>query len=393
MIGGGGDVHRPGGFIGIVGSHDPCANAVFSHEAASPTAFIDSPYGIARGFHADPTPFVPYRIDPVTLQIEWREDLAVSGYARWNLYAMSDTMMLATDNDDPFAHGAPFTLSLVALTRSGIALTASGGQQAVTSPSPSQWICRIDATHFTRSYNPNNFSMQVDVMSVSGGTISLVTTSNLITGYNVTRDPAPYESTAQPVTISPIMYPFHYNAGTLYCFGNGSGFAGTDRIHAVPFTIGGGIAVPLGLSTRSQDAQNISRVIGLPTKVGSSEFIGHVGGGIGGFYDGPPMHMNQGAYPTGYLQANVFDVDNVHGSYLGYVTQNPLGTPVTPFPALISQSGNSLSVSPITPVFCCPAISGTNINGYITTRHQANLGATTNNYAGADLWNLSAFKW
>lgn len=381
--------------LGLSIGPNPCATQIESIYAATPAAFRSSPYGVTYMFDAvaPDLNIVPYLIDPATLEIEFRDDLKI---------ALSNNLGLVATLDDStmvwheVTGTGPYTSDLRVLTRSGITIAMSGAQQSVSMSRSDASVIRLDSTHFLREYeDATTGDTVVQVFSVSGSTISLAASANYAAGpYTVTRDGG--EAGTATLTIAARIAPFHWDgSATLYC----SGFDQTGllaRIHAAPFTTGGSISAP-GLSWRSRDGSNAS-----PTfhgKEGGSEcLLRRVVNEIMGFYDdGSQMHYLPSTLST-HLSA-VLSNDtagaNAFGDYLSpAVLADPPGTPVsgTP-PAIVSQSGTSLSWSPIDVAVRCYETTGLEIDGTTgPTRHDTALGAVSQTQ-GAGIYRLWAFKW
>lgn len=382
----------------MVGAPDPCAEQIESPYAARPIAFRVSPYGVSHDFDATRS-FVPYLIDAVTLEIEWREDLIIGPFSNaLGLAAVLDNSTMVWHEVGP-PSGGSYTSRFRVLTRSGVTIALSGEQQSVATSLPEATVIRLDSSHFLRRYNvPTTEDVVVQVFSVSGSTISLDASTTYATGnYTVTRDGG--EAGTPTLLIAPTLFPFHWDgASLLYCFGFGAGVGGFPRIHAVPFSLGGSITAP-DTSWRSRDAQNTgSMPVG---KIGSNEVLlssTSVGGAVMGFYDdGGEMHYDP-VNSSAWIVVNGFaelDRETGYGDYLTpNVLEDPAGTPVAGDPpALVSQSGTSLAYSPITVGVLCPAVTGLAIAGTQgPTRHDVTLGAVSELLGGGD-YRLWAFRW
>lgn len=343
-------------------------------------AFRDSPYGFTYT-NADPATLTPYLIDPATLAIEYRPDLAIVAPLSGDLVGLDDSTIITAETGN---------LTLYVITRSGITISVSGGQQTVATALGSANVCRIDSSHFTRVYNPpspNDNNTVIETFSVSGSTISLIHTDTIV-------NPAPavsHDPGGAPVALAASQFfPFHYNAGTLYSFSTG-------YVLATPYTTGGGIGGTVGPSTRAADAPNISLGIIVPAKkIGSSEclLLGVVGE-VPFYDDGANMHFDDSGLVFPAIEFNQIggpDEASSWGDYLtGNVLQFPSGTTDNSGPALVSQSGQTLGYSTISPQFLCPAL-GTNLFG---TRHLSNLGAQMidNPFDVDGRRLLRAYKW
>lgn len=382
------------GFIGLVGYPDPCSEGALADNisiyAQVCVSFQDSPYGLTYDFPGLTT-MIPYLIDPVTLKIEYRPDLAISALDRPAIVLDDSTMIIE--------HRASNVSSFYVVTRSGIAISVSGAQASVTvAPTGSVSYCRADSSHIVRAYTPpfglGNPTRVVETYSVSGGTVSLVSSDTIIVNPIVTNDPGP---TPPTVTLSVDFFPFHYDgSGTLYWYGRTQGFPGFQRICASPYTPGGGIGT-LGLSTRAKDAQSLLAALLWGAKIGTNEcLLKATGSAAVPFYDdGTNMHFTTSSSTWGTFQPLDHNTENdqetTQGDYLtDDVAELPPGTPVGSGPALVSQSGLSLSYTPIAPIFRCPQF-GTGITDGV--RHGSNLGAQiiTNPFGAGGL--LRAFRW
>lgn len=376
------------GHWGLVGAFDVCSEAYLEAHYSSPftygcVSFEDSPYGFTNDIAAAPT-LIPYLIDATTLQIEYRPDLAVSmasGALSGALIGMDDSTIVTGDATNA---------SLYVVSRSGIDIAVSGAQQVATiSGFGGATVARIDSSHFVRAYAVTG-GWTLEVLSVSGSTISLVHTEIIAGLQTATVDPS-----GLPSPMSNSFLPFHYDgAGTLYAYGSsvGSTTLTGPAILALPFSIGGGIGGAITLTTRAKDAQNINFGGTPPAKSGSSEclLLASTGYQFPFYDDGTNMHY--GTLTSVGISFNMLgdggDLDTPQGDYLtGNVVEFPPGTTVNSGPALVSQSGVSLSYAPITPVFQCPQFESEPLDGQ---RHGSNLGAMV---VGAGPGILVAYKW
>jgi hypothetical protein len=381
------------GYLGIVGGPNPCAIQIESVYAGRPIAFRASPYGVSHDFGKS---FVPYLIDPATLEIEWREDLLIGPFSNaLGLAAILDDSTMVWHEVGP-PSGGSYTSRLRVLTRSGITIAMSGEQQSVATFLPSATVIRLDSSHILRRYNDGSNATVVEVLSVSGSTISLDASTTYGPGtQTVSRDGG--EAGSATVTIDSALFPFHYDgSGTLYAFGAASGFAGLPRIHAIPFSLGGSIASP-DTSWRSRDAQNVGSM--QVAKIGNSECLLAGTPGVMGFYDdGSEMHYLPAMSST-WIVADGFAEQDGETSFGDYPTpdvlEDPPGTDVSDaLGDLVGQSGTSLSYAPIAVIVKCPAITGLNFSGaHGPTRHDTALGAVSDLLEDAVTYRLWAFRW
>lgn len=372
------------GHWGLVGSADKCSSAYLEAHYLTPftygcVSFDNSPYGFTLDNSG--TILIPYLIDEPTLNIEYRPDLAVTAGA------VLDGALIGMD-DSTIVYGDATNETLYVISRSGMSLSVSGAQQGVTlSGFGFAAVTRIDSSHFVRAYSGST-GWVLQVFSVSGSTISLVHTETITGPQTATVDPS-----GLPSTMSNGFLPFHYNgAGTLYAYGSSTGGSPTlfgPAILAMPFSIGSGIGGAITLATRAIDAQNILAGGTPVAKNASSEcMLNSSSGYLFPFYDdGTHMHYDTSEGITFGMIGDGGDLDTPYGDYLtGEVFEFPLGTPVG-LPAIVSQSGTTVSYTPITPVFQCPQFASEPLRGQ---RHGSNLGAMV---VGAGPGILVAYKW
>lgn len=375
------------GYLGLVGGSDPCSEGALSPVLFTPVSgamraisFQDTPYGFALSFVGAGS-LTPYLIDATTLEIT--VGAPTSGPYSGSAGDIQGALVF-DDSTMVFGHAVfaagHFTSDLHAITRSGLSVAVSGAQQSRATQAPPV-LCRIDSSHLVRVFNPvPNTGQVIEVLSVSGGAISLVHTETISGVQHATVDPS-----GLPSTMVNSVLPFHYNgAGTLYGFGSATGGSPTlfgPAILAVPFSIGGGIGGAITLTTRAKDAQNVSGVK-LAAKIGSSECVllsAPTGYMIGFYDDGANMHFDSSGASSdwvsfGHINHNNGDADTetTQGNYLtNNVDELPQGNVVNSGPALVTQSGQTFGYSLITPQFLC-AQFGTAISG---SRHGSNLGA------------------
>lgn len=386
------------GYLGMVGGPNPCADQIESVYAAEPQAFRLSPYGIAGFGFTDG--YAPYLIDPATLEIEHRPDLAIGPFPSTDgqlnfACALDDSTMVF----HVVGTGGTRTSRLRVLTRSGITIAMSAEQQSVVVNLGAS-VIMLDSTHILRRYETPpgvgfGSNVVVEVMSVSGGSLSVVaSTTYAANNYTVSRDGG--EAGGATVLIGSSLFPFHWNgSGTLYCYGFAAGSGGPRRIHAVPCSLGGSVTAP-GLSWRSRDAQGTggSMIVG---KLGSSECVlsGQSGGAMGFYDDGSQMHYNATGVGSDMITAALGAEPNNESSWGDYLSplmqEYPRGTPVPGTPdALVFQSGTALSYTPIEAIVRCFEVTGSDIGS--PTRHDTALGAESD-HLGAGIYRLHAFRW
>lgn len=414
------------GYIGIVGGPDVCSEAYQLAHYSTPggygiVGFENSPYGLTYNPFLTPSPpqFVPYLIDPATLDVELRPDLAVAmpigdNASYPDLVLDDSTMIIHVIRTTP-----TFSASLCVVTRSGINIAVSGEQHSVAWSNATP-LCRIDDTHFVRWYRPITPAIPgtslLQTFSVSGGTITLIHTDTI--GPN-TSSLATQDPTGAPVGFDwSNIAPFHYDgSGMLYCYTEAGTF-GNVSIIAGAYSIGGGFGAGLGGTTGHQSPNRVLEVGNGsfnhgPGKVGSSEcIVGVQNGELSVFYDdGTHLHapgIVSGAStppPADALfdigaafinhNGNLANGDTTLGDYLAAEVFDPLAE-ATGLPMLVSQSGVTLTYTPIAPVFRCPAdgLSGPapisiGYNGG-GARHGSNLGAIL---IGGQGGVLLAYKW
>lgn len=383
----------------MVAGPDLCSEAALEPcltTAVRCVAWQSSPYGYLTDIPAiPPATLTPYLINPVTLEVTLGSP--VSGPS-------NDTFPIGPvffdDSTSVLGFADTTTASLYAVTRSGLSLAVSGAQQSRAISAGPHDLCRIDSSHFVRRYNPNpNTGCRIEVLSISGSTISLVHTETISGVQNATVDPS-----GLPSPMSNGIRPFHYFNGILYCTGGATGGSSTlfgPAILAVPFTISGGAGGAITLSTRAKDAQNVGA--GSGQKIGSTEQMLRSSSGFKvGFYDdGTHMHFDATGASVIWIDFDPVnhaafegDTETPFGNYLApNVRFHPQGTPIDSGPAIVSQSGETFSFSTITPQFLCPGF-GADLSGFCA-RHESNLGAQliTNPFAPDGRRLLRAFKW
>lgn len=407
--------------LGLGIGPNPCSDAAIA-AVSGPFAFYNqsfenSPYGFTFDLPAGGAAMtlIPYHIDAATLEIEYRPDLAVSQPSAVNRWTLSDSTIIF-DQSGPTTGTSPretFPHSLYAITRSGIAIAVSGPQQtkAVSARFSFPFLCRIDDTHFVRTYvdapplaGPFAHGTVVETFSVSGGVISLVHTDTLpITPIHPTFDPPSIAPPPYNVMGFNDFYPFHYSgSGTLYAYMlyQGDPFGPRRGIAAVPYSIGGWIGT-IGSSTRViSSSAGVASVYA--AKTGSSEcvILRAAGGTRLPFYD-DGTHMHEGAISQpsfvhiDHDSADPLPSDTMQGNYLASSFTPIGGSPE--FCAIVEQSGLSLTRTLITPIFRCQDLVASliGVNRIFGCRHGPNLGAlVVNSFAAPDsIGTLFAYQW
>lgn len=378
----------------------PCSEGTtrkYVSESEFPVAFMDSPYGFTTGYLGGST-LIPYLIDEPTLEIEYRPDLAIADPEASSSRNSNSRDPCVMDDSTMVFQGTPtvgtspnFNIPLYVLTRSGLAVSLSGPQQSVSTGSVAMSVVRVDATHIVvtgelpRTTPGFPVGLRIRTLSVSGGTLSLVSTTTITTNPVVSDDAGGPNRAIHPFQI----YPIHYSGGLLYAFTFATP-SGAAAIVAIPYTPGGGITGgTIGLSTRCRVAGFASGSVIAAATIGSSECVLYTTTGYrAGFYDDGSDMIAPGltlSSPAARAYWTSMGYIGYQGIFEGTRAQ-PFGNFLTPGgltdvddsgsligPSIMTQSGATLSFSPVTLEFLCPQF-GTDLV-QTSARHGANLGA------------------
>lgn len=399
------------GYLGIVGSVNKCgegalAPLIFPGGAAC-QSFEDSPYGIVAEAGTALT-VRAYLIDEATLDIAVGSPITPPSGSSAGLGGI-----VLDDSTIVFEHDGVGTSEWYSVNRSGLSLSIDGPQVSVASLGPAG-ACRIDSTRFAYAYGQaggapgSNAPVVVRFCSVSGGVISVDSSVVIQPPNAIVTD----QDTGVLTSIDFRNFaPFHYDSSTgLMYFFTEVGFFEATYVVAVPYTTGGGIGSVLPPTARAFHVPGLRGDQTAATKIGTSEcvLVNAFGQRVPFYDDGTHMQCPSERFsptpdptyrtsilPVTHHGQDGADNDGSWGNYLIAGGEAVAGSGVDLGPCIATQSGVTLSYTPITPIFQCPGF-GTEIGGISDgARHGSNLGAVCLLLSGEPDFNtlLRAFKW